>query len=431
MIGVLLTNGLINLAEVIGFAYDGRDSGWAVVAQQTSHCVVYLCICLFTMLLAAHFGRVIEVRGGSARIETIIAGIISLVNITGVIVSRVFGFYFSFDEAHHYVRLSTYPIFIAICELALLPILVMVLRNRRLLRKKEFIAFLTFVILVSLGGVLQLIFTRMSLFNLTNSVGLLIVLLIHELEYSDDTVRRERQLSLARIHAYESQIQPHFIYNSLTAIRSQLPPDSEAVETLNHFAGFLRGTIDVMNEGECISFKHELKTVEHYLFLEKTRFGDKLTVEMDIRDTDFELPAFTLQLLVENAIRHGIREKADGRGTVSIAAYKTKDAHFIEVKDDGVGFDIGALDISLSAAEMLQRETAANGIDSDLRGKSAGVGDSLAKDEGDEPEDSMHQSVGLINLNQRLHLMCGGSLVIESVIGKGTEAWVRIPMGGY
>ena len=48
MIGVLLTNGLINLAEVIGFAYDGRDSGWAVVAQQTSHCVVYICICLFT-----------------------------------------------------------------------------------------------------------------------------------------------------------------------------------------------------------------------------------------------------------------------------------------------------------------------------------------------------------------------------------------------
>ena len=253
--------------------------------------------------------------------------------------------------------------------------------------------------------------------------------MIHELVYSDDTIRRERQLSLARIHTYESQIQPHFIYNSLTAIRSQLPPDSEAMETLNHFAGFLRGTIDVMNEGECISFTRELKTVEHYLYLEKTRFGDKLTVKKDIRDDDFDLPAFTLQLLVENAIRHGIREKLDGRGTVTIATYKTKDAHIVEVKDDGVGFDTSILEMNLSSAEMLQREMDEKAIDSDRNVKSAGVSESYQTEAGLGTGDGTHQSVGLINLNQRLKLMCGGTLVIESIIGQGTEAWVRIPMG--
>ena len=410
MIGVLLTDCVINISETLGYIFDRRTGDFSVMIQHVSHFLVYACICILTMFVATHFGRVIEVRGKRVVREIAIACGIAVVNLTGVIVSRFFGFYYTIDANNHYTKLPTYPVYIAICLLVLIPLFIMVLRGRKVLRKKEFIAFLLFAILASAGGVLQLVVTKISLFNEANSISILIVILVHELEYSEDTVRSERLLAMARIHAYQSQIQPHFIYNSLTAIRSQLPPDSEAVETLNHFAGFLRGTIDVMNEDECIPFSQELKTVEHYLFLEKTRFGDKLNVEMDIRHEDFELPAFTVQLLVENAIRHGIRQKPDGRGTVTIASYRAGDAHVIEVSDDGVGFDADYLNGVLSPAELLQQ---------DIVRTSAGDGHSGGEDE--------HQSVGLINLKNRLELMCGGELIIESIIGKGTQVWVKIP----
>ena len=435
MIGVLLTDSVINISETLGYIFDGRSGDFATAIQHISHFSVYFFICILTMFVATHFGRVIDVRGGNAKKEIIISCAISMVNLVGVVVSRFFGFYYTINEKHHYVKLPTYPVYITLCLLAMVPVFIMVIRGRKVLRRKEFIAFLLFAVLTTTGGVLQLFITKISVYNAANSVSILIVILIHELVYSEDTVRSERMLAMARIHAYESQIQPHFIYNSLAAIRSQLPPDSQAVETLNHFVGFLRGTIDVMNEDECISFTHELKTVKHYLFLEKTRFGDKLNVELDIRNEDFRLPAFTIQLLVENAIRHGIREKPDGRGTVTIATYQTKEAHVIEVSDDGVGFDTACLDDSPSPAELLQQDMA--GYDSVLRygrvGKSAAeqpgsTGQSASMVSGQPGADDTHHSVGLLNLKNRLSLMCGGDLIVESIIGQGTQAWVRIPL---
>ena len=420
MIGVLLTDCLINIAESVGFIFDGRGDTMSLVLIHVAHFTVAAGICILTIMVAMHFGRMIVVRGGKARPEVWLSCLVAVINLAGLIVSQFFGFYYTIDAANRHVHLPTYPIFIAICELGLLPILIMVLKNRKTLRKREFIGFLAFCILTGIGGVLQLVITEIPFFNINNSVALLIVVLMHELEFSADTISAERQLSLARVHTYQSQIQPHFIYNSLTAIRSQLPPDSEAVETLNHFTGFLRGTIDVMSETECIPAKQELKTVDHYLFLEKTRFGDKLTVKMDIRNTDFVLPAFTIQLLVENAIRHGIREKEDGRGTVTIATYQTREANVIEVTDNGVGFDTSILDEGVSPAVMLQELTRAEeseASDADMPDPSASH----------DPQEIPHQPVGLINLKNRLNLMCGGTLMIESIIGKGTQAWVRIP----
>ena len=428
MIGVLLTDCLINIAESVGYIFNGNTEPLPTILTQVSRFTVFAGICILTMMVASHFGRVIEVRGGKVRPAIMLSYVIAIINLTGVIASRIFGFYYTFDNANHCIRLSTYPIYIALCELGLLPILIMVLKNRKTLRKREFIGFLAFCILTGIGGVLQVIFTNISFFNINNSVALLIVVMMHELEYSADTIRGERQLSLARIHTYQSQIQPHFIYNSLTAIRSQLPPDSEAYETLNHFTGFLRGTIDVMSETECITAEQELKTVEHYLFLEKMRFGDKLTVKMDIRNREFLLPAFTIQLLVENAIRHGIREKEDGRGTVTIATYETKETDVIEVKDDGVGFDPSFLGGTKSPMEMLQDETRREFNPKKSDQKEVAADPRLSENTSSrETEETPHQPVGLINLKNRLEMMCGGSLIIESFPGKGTQAWVRIP----
>lgn len=193
-----------------------------------------------------------------------------------------------------------------------------------------------------------------------------------------------------RIQILMAQIKPHFIYNSLTAIRSYLDEPDKAEDVLNHFAGFLRGSIDILEETGCIRVDREFETVESYLYLERERFGEKLTVEKDIQDTDFFLPAFTVQTLVENAIGHGIRKSESGRGRVLIRSFQTELEHIIEVADDGVGF--------------------------------------LIEKEQEKGQNMDRSHIGLSNLKQRLSLMCDGTLEIESAPGKGTLTRVRIPM---
>ena len=193
-----------------------------------------------------------------------------------------------------------------------------------------------------------------------------------------------------RIRTTISQIQPHFIYNSLTAIRSYLDEPEKAEDVLDHFALFLRGSIDVLDCTECVPAARELETVDSYLYMEKERFGNKLTVVTDWKDTDFLLPPFTVQILAENAVRHGIRGNKGGCGTLTIRTYRAKGAHVIEVQDDGKGFDAAILAKLQSGAEM-------------------------------------QGHIGLKNLRERLALMCGGTLTIESEPGKGALVRVRLP----
>lgn len=185
-----------------------------------------------------------------------------------------------------------------------------------------------------------------------------------------------------------AQIKPHFIYNSLTLIRSLLDEPEKAEEALNHFAGFLRGSVDMLEETVCISASREIQTVDDYLYLQKQRFGDSLRVVTDYRDTGFFLPPFTLQVLVENAVIHGIRNTAGGSGTVVIRSYEADGFHVIEVEDDG------------------------NGLPPEIR---------------QEREQKEQTHVGLKNIERRLDLMCHGTLTIQNKTGQGTIATIRIP----
>ena len=185
-----------------------------------------------------------------------------------------------------------------------------------------------------------------------------------------------------------AQIKPHFMYNCLTLIRSLLDEPEKAEEALNHFAGFLRGSVDMLEETVCISASREIQTVDDYLYLQKQRFGDSLRVVTDYRDTGFFLPPFTLQVLVENAVIHGIRNTAGGSGTVVIRSYEADGFHVIEVEDDG------------------------NGLPPEIR---------------QEREQKEQTHVGLKNIERRLDLMCHGTLTIQNKTGQGTIATIRIP----
>ena len=193
----------------------------------------------------------------------------------------------------------------------------------------------------------------------------------------------EAELKENRISLMLSQIQPHFIYNTLGTIERMCLKDPEqAFNLVRNFSLYLRGNFSELDSVTPIRFAEELKHVEYYVNIEKVRFPD-MNIEYDVGTTDFVLPALSVQPLVENAIKHGLMRLETG-GTVVIRSYETSTHFCVEVKDDGVGFDT-----SLPV------------------------------------ENKKH--VGLRNIRGRLKAMVNGELVLESKVGVGTKAVIMIP----
>lgn len=195
----------------------------------------------------------------------------------------------------------------------------------------------------------------------------------------------QNEMLQMRVSIMVSQIQPHFLYNSLTSIAQLCEKNpSKAKKATIEFSEYLRRNMNSLKEQAPVPFESELKHLETYLSLEKMRFGDELNVEYDIEITDFLIPSLTVQPLVENAVKHGVGMKEDG-GTVTIATKEFDDRYEVIVSDDGVGFDTSK-----------------------------------------KPNDG-RTHVGMENVKNRLKTMCNAVLNIESTIGKGTVSKITIP----
>ena len=193
----------------------------------------------------------------------------------------------------------------------------------------------------------------------------------------------EAELKDSRISIMLSQIQPHFIYNTLGTIeRMCLKDPQKAFDLVRNFSLYLRGNFSELDSVAPIRFEEELKHIEYYVNIEKVRFPD-MNIEYDVDATEFVLPALSVQPLVENAIKHGLMRLETG-GTVVIRSYETPTHFCVEVKDDGVGFDTR-----------------------------------LPFDE--------KKHVGLRNIRGRLNAMVNGDLILESKPGVGTKAVIMIP----
>ena len=235
-------------------------------------------------------------------------------------------------------------------------------------------------------------FTRLPIFEigmiltLINQIVVLILDLKRQYEESIRHQQVQKELYEAKVSLMVSQIQPHFLYNSLTSIAMMCSKDPKiAGEATINFADYLRGNMNSLRQKTPVPFPQELEHLKKYLMLEKLRFGDMLNIEYDIQTEDFELPQLSVQPLVENAVKHGVGMKEDG-GTVTIATRETDDAYEVVITDDGVGFDTSK-----------------------------------------PVEDDGRSHVGMENVRQRLREMCGGEVIIESEPGKGTAATIRIP----
>lgn len=137
----------------------------------------------------------------------------------------------------------------------------------------------------------------------------------------------------AELKLLHAQVNPHFLFNALTTIMAVTRTDApRARELLGHLATFFRKNLK--RSGELSTLREELEHVGSYLEIEKARFQERLTVETEVDPSllELRLPTFTLQPLLENAIKHGVSKVA--RGTARIRAYRQGGAALIEIEDD-------------------------------------------------------------------------------------------------
>jgi two-component system LytT family sensor kinase len=198
---------------------------------------------------------------------------------------------------------------------------------------------------------------------------------------------QEKLLLAAKIEALKSQINPHFLFNTLTSISSLIRSQPETARTLiNKLSGLLRRLL--RSHEHFVTLREELESIDEYLDIEVVRFGPKLRVRKEIGpDTiDVVVPSMILQPLVENSIKHGLSRKV-GIGTIVIRSWRENQRVVIEVEDDGMGFMMDRLD---------------------------------------QP---MASGIGLANVRERLRVIFGATyqLRLASEPGKGTKARIEIP----
>lgn len=158
-----------------------------------------------------------------------------------------------------------------------------------------------------------------------------------------EAARLERELGESRLLALRTQLQPHFLFNTLHAIGGMIREGhgEKAIRMLSGLSGLLRHTLDQVQKPR-IPLHEEMEALERYIEIEEARFEDRLQVErvIDAECAQALVPALLLQPLVENAVRHGV-EARRGVGKVRIAASRTGDRMKIIVEDDGPGFPPG------------------------------------------------------------------------------------------
>lgn len=148
----------------------------------------------------------------------------------------------------------------------------------------------------------------------------------------------ERRLAEARLQALQMQLNPHFLFNTLHAVSSLMHADLEAADRMiAQLSDLLRHTLDSTGTQQ-VPLKEELAFLERYLAIEQTRFGERLTVKLDVPPDllDAPVPTLILQPLAENAIRHGIEPRAVP-GVIELLARRGDGQLVLELRDNGAG----------------------------------------------------------------------------------------------
>ena len=382
----MLCSAALMICDGICIYFRGNSSPSAVFIERWSTFAVYFLSFLIIPLSAQYVSQIIYKRSGGFKLywELIEWGIF-IFGAVVLIVNAIYPFIFYVDDVGRFVRM---PYFFWVPSLigftGILTTLAVALKYSKYMMPIERAAVVSFQVLPMAGIIIKLFYPETPFVTIAIVVSSIILFVSYEASYVQFLVEQEQKLSEAKLKLVNQQMKPHFIFNTLTLIRYQcLTAPNDAAQTVSEFSNYLRSITDYLTEEDCISVETELDIVKNYLNIQSKRFGDGIKVEYDIEETDFDVPPFSIQTLAENAVHHGFKSGQGDKGLIKVSTKRDKNKRIVTVEDNGAGFDV--------------REMEKKG------------------------------SVGIKNTRNRVKIMCGGELTIESEPGKGTRAVIIIP----
>lgn len=335
------------------------------------NCLFYICA---GIIFITFWGTEIEVMNLSHIKKVILYGIrvLAILYFISVILNLKFGFYYRIIDGNYYRNRFSWIEY-------LFPLIVCLVILYYAIRVKIFwkvkAPYILMVVFPILTILLQSVAYSLS-FMYISVLAAIIVL------YINVQVDMGRKIEEYRNRVMISQIQPHFMYNTLTTIKALCRVDPDlASKTITNFADYLRGNMDFASLETTIPLEQELKHTKIYTEIEALRF-DNITFEFDIQDQDFQVPALVIQPMVENAVRHGVRSRKDGH--ILVQTYSEEKYHVIIIKDNGKGFDNAQFNGSRT-------------------------------------------HIGLLNTRLRIERIVNGIFEVDSVPEKGVTITIRIP----
>ncbi len=376
---IILSVLLALTADIVSWIGEGNPclATMTTVGNTIASCVGYVTTLFFMLYMRKNlFSR--------SRVATVVTYAVCVAGIFSVIVISINsynGIFFGINTSGHYVHNGgtiamlcylQFPVF------ALLTTALMVISAQGISARTR-ISYMLYILFPTVGTILDYLFHGLSLAYIGMVTSIMII-------YTNIYLQKRKLISKQRTALMISQINPHFMYNTLSAIAALCEIDPKEAKSLTvEFSSFLRQNLETLSTNKLIPIEQELKHVGCYLKIEKARFKDKINVDYSIQSSGFFLPALTIQPIVENAIKHGITKKSGG-GTVKISTYRSDKFFIIEIKDDGIGFEENAI-----------LNTSSN-------------------------------HVGIENVRNRLKDMCDGKLDVKSMVGIGTRVTISIPV---
>lgn len=380
----LLTVGLL-LADIFAIYYRGDVStvGYYMVRISNFFNFAFLySIILFTSFFVEYLFDYPQSGKKRILISKLASGFALLINFFNLFTPITY----DFDDSNRYFRLNGWYITSICLVIAIIMLTSVVISLRNEVEDIVVVMLLLDILMPLIASIVQIFIYGIAITNIALGVTQFFMFMIL---YQDQVRRikeRDNQLEEYNAKLMLTQVQPHFMLNTLSTIQYLCKSDSEAAfETISDFGVYLRNNMEFATTTNPILFEKELSHIEKYVSIEQKRFGDRINVVYDIKEKDFELPALSVQPLVENAIKHGISKKRKG-GTVEISTWKGTSEIHILIKDDGKGFDMN------------------------------------------QPFSTDRVHLGLSLVESRLKKVCGGELKISSEPDKGTLCEIIIPI---
>lgn len=361
-------------ADLLSWVGEGKVelSALTTASNTVAVCFSYISIVCFMLYLKETLNK----KNKLLSVMVCLFGVVSVFTIIFLIANAFYGYAFYVDEFGHYIRSENATMSIIYLQFPVLSFIAIVLtllfddtseKTTRLL-------FITYMIFPVIGVILDYCIHGLSLTYICLVLSVLII-------YANIYLQKQKMIEKQKNALMLSQINPHFIYNTLSTIAAMCDSSPKQAKYLTiDFSQYLRKNINSLNSEELIPFGQEMEHVECYLKIEKARFRERLNIIYSIQCKDFSIPPLTLQPLVENAVKHGITKKVSG-GTIKISTYEEDKKYVVEIIDDGVGFDA----------------------------------------------ESTAKHIGIENVKSRVATMCKGELSIKSTIGVGTRVRIEIP----